>query len=59
MPITSRPLSVVALLAALAAPVANAQDVQYTTVTKVDLGGGMNAIMRMAGGSEVKETASI
>jgi len=59
MSITSRPLTVVALLAALAAPAANAQDVQYSTVTKVDLGGGMNAILRVAGASEVKETAYI
>ena len=54
MSIATRPLPVVALLAALAAPAANAQDVQYSTVTKVDLGGGMNAILRMAGASEVK-----
>jgi hypothetical protein len=51
--------SLALLLAALAAPAADAQDVQYTTVTKVDLGGGMNAIMRMAGASEVRETAYI
>lgn len=56
---TSRSLHVAALVAVLAAPAANAQDVQYTTVTKVDMGGGMNAIMRMAGASEVKETAYI
>jgi hypothetical protein len=63
MSITSRRLSFVALLLApltgFAAPAAYAQDVQYSTVTKVDLGGGMNAIMRMAGVSEVKETAYI
>ena len=59
MSIPSRPLTVVALLAALVAPAANAQDVQYSTVTKVDLGGGMNAILKMAGASEVKETAYI
>jgi len=58
MPNTLKPIAVGALLAALAAPMA-AQDVQYTTITKVDLGGGMNAIMRMAGGNEVRETASI
>ena len=46
-------------LAVLTAAAAGAQDVQYSTVTKVDLGGGMNAIMRMAGASEVKETAYI
>ena len=60
MSVASRRLQSLALLvAALAAPAANAQDVQYTTLTKVDLGGGMNAIMRMAGASEVKETAYI
>lgn len=41
------------------AATAAAQDVQYSTVTKVDLGGGMNAIMRMAGASEIRETAYI
>lgn len=46
-----------ALLVAVSA--VDAQDVQYSTITKVDLGGGMNAIMRMAGVSEVKETAYI
>ncbi len=45
--------------AALTASAAFAQDVQYTTITKVDLGGGMNAIMRMAGGSETRETTYI
>lgn len=43
----------------VAASAAAAQDVQYSTITKVDLGGGMNAIMRMAGASEVRETAYI
>ena len=47
------------VIAAMSAAAAGAQDVQYTTITKVDLGGGMNAIMRMAGASEVKETAYI
>ena len=51
--------SLALLLAVLVAPVAHAQDVQYSTITKVDLGSGMNAIMRMAGGSEVRETAYI
>ena len=48
-----------AFLAAVVALPLHAQDVQYTSVTKVDLGGGMNAIMRMAGASEVNETTSI
>ena len=59
MSVTCRPITLVALLAALVAPAANAQDVQYSTVTKVDLGGGMNAFLKMAGASEVKETAYI
>jgi hypothetical protein len=59
MSVASRRLRTIALLAAIVAPAAHAQDVQYTTVTKVDFGGGMNAIMRMAGASEVKETAYI
>ena len=59
MSVASRRLPSLALLAAIAASSAAAQDVQYTTVTKVDLGGGMNAVMRMAGVSEVKETAYI
>ena len=54
----TRPIAVALLLAALAAP-ALAQDVQYSSVTKVDLGGGMNAVMKMAGASEVRETTSI
>ena len=60
MSVASRRLPSLALfVVAIAASSATAQDVQYTTVTKVDLGGGMNAIMRMAGVSEVKETAYI
>ena len=58
MPFASRPTVILTLLAAVAAPLA-AQDVQYTTVTKVDMGGGMNAVLRMTGASEVRETAYI
>jgi hypothetical protein len=47
------------LLTALATAPVSAQDVQYTSVTKVDLGGGLNAIMRLAGASEVKENTYI
>jgi hypothetical protein len=50
---------VAAGLATLVASSVSAQDVQYTTVTKVDLGGAMNAMMRFAGASEVKENAYI
>lgn len=56
---TRRLPTLTVLLTALAASAANAQDVQYTTFTKVDLGGAMNAMMRMAGGNESKETAYI
>jgi hypothetical protein len=54
----SRPL-VAAFAVALSAAPSYAQDVQYNTVTKVDLGGAMNAMLRLAGASEVKETAYI
>ena len=55
-----RPLAFTLVLTALVAPPAViAQDVQYSTVTKVDLGGAMNAMMRLAGGTEFKETAYI
>jgi hypothetical protein len=47
------------LLTTFAATAASAQDVQYSTVTKVDLGGAMNAMLRMAGAQDVKETAYI
>lgn len=46
-------------VAIVAAPAVHAQDVQYSTVTKVDLGGAMNAMMRFAGGTEFKETTYI
>jgi hypothetical protein len=46
-------------LAAFAVSAANAQDVQYSTVTKVDLGGALNAMARLAGVSETKETSYI
>ena len=63
MAITLRPRSVVvpllATLVTVAAPPAVAQDVQYRSVTKVDLGGAMNAMMRLAGGTETIETVSI
>ena len=56
----SRRLSRVALsLSLIVSAAAHAQDVQYSTVSKVDLGGGMNAVMRLAGVSEIKETAYI
>jgi len=58
--VASRRVRTIALLAAaIAARAAHAQDVQYSTVTKVDLGTGMNAVLKMAGASEVKETAYI
>ena len=45
--------------AALASSALHAQDVQYSTITKVDLGGAMNTMMRFAGGTEFKETSYI
>src|SRR4029450_2117261 len=57
-PSRSLPVLTVLLTALATAPV-SAQDVQYTSVTKVDLGGGLNAIMRVAGASEVKENTYI
>ena len=44
------------LLCLLAAPLAG-QDVQYRTVTKIDMGGAMNAMLKLAGASEVAETS--
>lgn len=49
-------LSTAALLTALAGPLL-AQDVQYRTVTKLDMGGAMNAMMKLAGASEFVETS--
>lgn len=49
-------LAAAAMLTALAGPTL-AQDVQYRTVTKLDMGGAMNAMMELAGGSEVVETS--
>ena len=58
--VASRRLASLALLLTpVAVSAASAQDVQYSTITKVDLGGAMNAMMRLAGASEVKETAYI
>jgi len=57
-----RPRALALLVAMLAAPIAQsayAQDVQYTTNTKIDLGGGMNAMLKLAGASEVKENTFI
>ena len=56
----SRPLAVrAALLITLFGAPLYAQDVQYTSVTKVDLGTGLNAMMRLAGAAEVKENTYI
>ena len=57
--ITRQLLSFTLGTAMLAAPALSAQDVQYSTVTKVDLGGAMNTVMRFAGGTEFKETSYI
>ena len=52
------PLAAAVVLALGAVPVA-AQDVQYKTVSKMDLGGVINAIAKLAGGLEVEETTYI
>jgi hypothetical protein len=60
MSAVSKPLPLfAALLTALAVAPGYAQDVQYSSVTKVDLGGAMNAMLKFAGASEVNETAYI
>ena len=60
MSAVSKPLAIrAALLATLLGSPMYAQDVQYTSVTKVDLGTGLNAMMRLAGAAEVKENTYI
>src|ERR1044071_8722395 len=59
---SQRPRTLALVAAMLVAPIAQsayAQDVQYTTNTKIDLGGGMNAVLKLAGASEVKENTYI
>lgn len=51
-------VSALAVFALAASPVA-AQDVQYKTVSKMDLGGFINALARLGGGLEVEETTYI
>jgi hypothetical protein len=51
-------LAAAAAFAIGAAPVA-AQDVQYKTVSRMDLGGVVNALASLAGGLEVEETTYI
>jgi len=48
----------VALFASLASR-ASAQDVQYKSVTKIDMGGAMNLVLKMAHAQEITETHSI
>jgi len=48
-----------ALIAMLAARFAFAQDVQYQSVTKLDMGTAMNALLKMARAQEITETHSI
>jgi hypothetical protein len=48
-----------ALLIALAATPVAAQDVQYTTHSKADLGGFLNAVARLGGGLETEETTYV
>jgi hypothetical protein len=52
----ARRLPFVATLAAFAAQSALAQDVQYQSVTKIDMGTGMNLMLKMAHAQEISET---
>lgn len=47
------------VFAALAAAPAAAQDVQYKTVSKADLGGFLNAVAKLGGGLETEETTYV
>jgi hypothetical protein len=49
----------VALLSATAASPVLSQDVQYRTVTKLDMGMGLNFALKMVGASEMTQTSSI
>jgi hypothetical protein len=52
----ARQLPCVAVLAAFAAQSALAQDVQYQSVTKIDMGTAMNVMLKMAHAQEISET---
>lgn len=54
---TVRTMALAVLLTALTTQAGIAQDVQYRTVTKIDLGTGMNLMLKLAGASEVSETS--
>ena len=58
MPNVRSPL-VAALFTALATQAVFAQDVQYRSVSKIDLGMGMNVALKLAGASEVSQTSYI
>jgi hypothetical protein len=47
------------VLAMLASAPAAAQDAQYTTISKADLGGFLNAVARLGGGLETEETTYV
>ena len=55
----SRSVFYVAAAAAFTAHSAFAQDVQYHSVTKIDMGSAMNLVLRMAKAQEISETHSI
>lgn len=48
-----------AFVTAIAAPTLLAQDVQYRTVTKIDMGTGMNIALRITGSSENAQTTYV
>lgn len=50
-------LSALASLALVPPSAVRAQDVQYKTVTKVDMGTGMNVMLKLAGASEFSEVS--
>ncbi|MGH7554855.1 MAG: hypothetical protein ACREMQ_17790 [Longimicrobiales bacterium] len=50
------PITAALLLSSFAASPAIAQDIQYKTVTKLDLGAAINTVLKLAGASEVVET---
>lgn len=58
-PLRLRSCVLFAVTAGLLAQPVLAQDVQYRTVTKLDMGGVANAVLKLAGASEIVETTYI
>ena len=59
LPISRRAAASAALLTIVAAHAALSQDVQYRSVTKLDMGTGMNLALKFAGASEIATTSYI